>query len=135
MSHSDSEDITAHSDSEEFTASEHELLKEITGDVVEDKDSVETLLDQLKKKEKENEMLKNRVSQLKINNRLLLTMNENLRSYKPPNSFPGPVTLSPRKKSRYPVGGVRDAIFNHRRGSGYLRRAVKRKFRRRRNEV
>lgn len=134
MSHSDSEDITAHSDSEEFTASEHELLNEITG-VVEDKFSVETLLDQLKKKEKENNVLKHRVKQLKINNKLLLTMNENLRSYKPPNSFPGPVTLSSRKKSRYPVGGVRDAIFNHRRGRGYLRRAVKRKFRARRNEV
>ena len=130
MSHS--EDITAHTDSD-LTEREQYLIKEITGDA-EDKISVEIMLESIKKLKKENAVLAERIKQLKNNNNLLLTMNENLRSYKPPVSFPGPVTLTPRK-SRFPVGGVRDAIFNHPRGRGYLRRAVKRKFRRRRNEV
>ena len=129
MSHSDSEDLTEH---------EKEVVEEIIGNKISTEKvetmKGETLLDRIKKLNLKNKKLKKENQMLKNNNKLLLTMNENLRNNRPPNSFPGPVTLTP-KKSRFPVGGVRDAIFNHRRGRGYLRRAIKRKFRRRRNEV
>ena len=123
----------SHSDSEDLTESEKEVVEEIIGNKI-STEKVETLLDRIKKLNLKNKKLKKENQMLKNNNKLLLTMNEKLRNNRPPNSFPGPVTLTPRK-SRFTVGGVRDAIFYHRRGRGYLRRAIKRKFRRRRNEV
>tara|TARA_B100000674_G_scaffold486850_1_gene496120 strand:+ start:1323 stop:1697 length:375 start_codon:yes stop_codon:yes gene_type:complete len=123
----------SHSDSEDLTEREKDVVEEIIGNKI-STEKVETLLDRIKKLNLKNNILKKENKMLKNNNKLLLTMNENLRNNRPPISFPGPVTLTPRK-SRFPVGGVRDAIFNHRRGRGYLRRAIKRKFRRRRNEV
>ena len=65
----------------------------------------QTLLFQIEELVKENKMLKNRVHEL---------------------SMP---------KSRFHVNSIRYALFNKKRGKGYLRRAIKRKFRRRRNKV
>ena len=69
---------------------------------------------------------------LRERNKILNFLVEKLRSYgETPRDFPGPVPVVEIKRRRYnfPEGGIRDAIFNHKAGKGYFRRAVRNKFR------
>ena len=69
---------------------------------------------------------------LRERNKILNFLVDKFRSYgETPRDFPGPVPVVEIKRRRYnfPEGGIRDALFNHKAGKGYFRRAVRNKFR------